>query len=191
MSGWRQWIRRFRPTRREQLVGATVMAAVIVFGGLILDVPSARRVKALEAERMVLDAAIGDLTGDLARLGVERREAEAEAERLGVGPTADHRFSSLMRGLTGIEREDNVQMVAVRPVPSPAGTAVAIEVNAPLRVLGAYLDELESSPWALTITDIHLMRNPNMGPSVAARLTIQTSQVVSGLAAAPAEKAVR
>lgn len=163
-------------------MSATAVAAVIVFGGLLLDMPSVKRVKALEVERHALDAEITLLTGELDGLAVERSQAEEEAEQLGGGALADPRFASVMRELTAIERTGEVQVVSVRPAPAASGTAVAVELNAPLRILGPYLDALERSRWALKITDLHLMRNPNAQPSISARFTVSTSETISGLA---------
>jgi len=61
-------------TRRERMVGATTIAAVIVFGGLLLDLPSVKRVKALEAERIALGGQVTGLQQDLDQLAGKRRE---------------------------------------------------------------------------------------------------------------------
>jgi hypothetical protein len=58
---------------------------------------------------------------------------------------------------------------------------VVVEVNAPLRVLGAYLDGLEESRWALRIRDLQLGRNPERVPSVTARFIVETAVAVQGL----------
>ena len=60
------------------------------------------------------------------------------------------------------------------------GTSVAIEVNAPLRILGTYLDELETSAWALRIRDLQLARNTEGAPPVSARFVVDTAVKVEG-----------
>jgi hypothetical protein len=178
-----EWLRRviaLRLTQTERVVGATSLAGVIIFGGLMLDMPTVKRAKALEAERAALNVDVAGLTVQLDQLAAQRRDVEAEAERLQSAPP-DPRASALMREITAIENQGDVQFVSVRPVPAGGdGTSVAVELNAPLRVLGIYLDGLESSRWALRIRDLQLARNPAGSPPVSARFTVDTAVKVSG-----------
>jgi hypothetical protein len=179
----RDWVRRIvalRLTSAERVVGATSLAGVIIFGGLLLDMPTVKRAKALESERAALNVEVAGLTVQLDQLAAERRTAEAEAERLESTPP-DPRASALMREITAIEKQGEVQFISVRPVPAIGeGTSVAVEINAPLRVLGTYLDDLESSRWALRIRDLQLARNPAGAPPVSARFVVDTAVAVNG-----------
>jgi hypothetical protein len=167
-------------TKAERLVGATSLAGVIIFGGLILDMPTVKRAKALDRERAALNVEVADLTVQLDQLAARRRAVEAEAKRLESAPP-DPRASALMREITAIEGRGDVQFLSIRPVPSIGdGTAVAVEVNAPLRILGPYLDELERSRWALKIRDLQLARSPEHTPPVSAKFVVDTAVKVNG-----------
>ncbi|MFZ5876410.1 MAG: hypothetical protein ACOYXU_08380 [Nitrospirota bacterium] len=169
-----------RLTKAERVVGATTLAGVLIFGGLLLDMPTVKRAKALEAERIALNVEVAGLTVELDQLAAQRRAVEDEAERLQSTPP-DPRASALMREITAIEERGEVRFLSVRPVPSVGdGTAVAVEVNAPLRTLGVYLDELERSQWALRIRDLQLARNPENVPPVSARFVVDTAVKVNG-----------
>ena len=175
-------------TRRERMVGATTIAAVIVFGGLLLDLPSVKRVKALDAERIALGGQVTGLQQDLGQLAGKRREVEEDAARF-VAPPSDPRISALMRDITGIEGRQDVEFVAVRPAPSTGNTsAVTVEMNAPLRVLGPYWEALARSRWMLLVEDVRLARNPERVPSVSVRFTVSTPFVVRGLVTAESGK---
>jgi hypothetical protein len=92
-----------------------------------------------------------------------------------------------MHAITAIEEKGEVQFVSVRPVEAVGdGTSVAVEVNASLRVLGAYLDELEQSRWAIRIRDLQLARNPERMPPVSARFVLDTPVSVNGFGRAGA-----
>lgn len=185
---WAARLSTLRLTRRERLVGATTIAAVIVFGGLLLDLPSVKRVKALEAERIALAGQVTGLQQDLDQLAAKRQEAEEQAARF-LAPPSDPRISALMREITGIEGRQDVEFVAVRPAPSTENaSAVTVEMNAPLRVLGPYWDALARSRWTLMIEDVRLARNPEKVPSVSIRFTVSTPFVVRGLATAESGK---
>jgi hypothetical protein len=164
----------------ERVVGATSLAGVIIFVGLLLDMPTVKRAKALESERASLNGEVAGLTVQLDQLAAQRRTAETEAERLQSAPP-DPRASALMREITAIEEQSQVQFVSVRPVPTVGdGTSVAVEINASLRLLGTYFDDLESSPWALRIRDLQLASNQNGGPPVSARFVVDTVAKVNG-----------
>jgi hypothetical protein len=142
--------------------------------------PTVKRAKALESERAALNLEVAGLTVQLDQLAAQRRDVEAEAERLQSAPP-DPRASALMRQITAIEKQGEVQFVSVRPMPAVGeGTSVAVELNAPLRVLGTYLDELEASRWALRIRDLQLARNPAGTPPVSARFVVDTAVKVNG-----------
>jgi hypothetical protein len=180
MTGGLRRIIALRLTKAERVVGATSLAGVIIFGGLLLDMPTVKRAKALEGERAALNVEVAGLTVQLDQLAAQRRTAEAEAERLQSAPP-DPRASALMREITAIEERGEVQFLSVRPVPLVGeGTAVAVEVNAPLRILGTYLDELERSRWALRIRDLQLTRNPEPVPPVSAKFVVETAVRVNG-----------
>lgn len=169
-----------RLTKVERVVGATSLAGAIIFGGLLLDMPTVKRAKALEVERAALNLEVAGLTVQIDQLAAQRRAVEAEAERLQSAPP-DPRASALMRAITAIEERGEVQFLSVRPVPSVGeGTAVAVEVNATLRILGTYLDELERSRWALRIRDLQLARNPEHVPPVSAKFVVDTAVRVNG-----------
>jgi hypothetical protein len=92
-----------------------------------------------------------------------------------------------MRELTAIEDQPEVRFGSIRPVaPTSEGTAVLVEVSAPLRLLGPYLDQLEQSRWGIHIRDLQLTRNPERVPSVSARFVAETAMHVRGLEAAQA-----
>lgn len=180
MTDWVRRIVALRLTSTERVVGATSLAGVIIFGGLLLDMPTVQRAKSLESERAALNVEVAGLTVQLDQLAAQRRAAEAEAERLQSAPP-DPRASALMREITAIEKQGEVQFISVRPVPALGeGTSVAVEINAPLRVLGTYLDDLESSRWALRIRDLQLARNPAGAPPVSARFVVDTAVAVNG-----------
>jgi cell division protein FtsB len=180
MTGWMRRIVALKLTNTERVVGATSLAGVIIFLGLLLDMPTVKRAKGLEAERASLNIEVAGLTVQLDQLAAQRRSAEAEAERLQSAPPDPH-ASALMREITAIEKQGEVQFVSVRPVPAVGGgTSVAVEINAPLRLLGDYLDDLEQSRWALRIRDLQLARNPNGGPPVSARFVVDTVATVNG-----------
>ncbi len=180
MTDWVRRIVALRLTSTERVVGATSLAGVIIFGGLLLDMPTVQRAKSLESERAALNVEVAGLTVQLDQLAAQRRAAEAEAERLQSAPP-DPRASALMREITAIEKQGEVQFISVRPVPALGeGTSVAVEINAPLRVLGTYLDDLESSRWALRIRDLQLARNPGGAPPVSARFVVDTAVAVNG-----------
>lgn len=172
-----------RLTKTERVVGATSLAGVIIFGGLLLDMPTVQRAKALEAERAALNVEVAGLTVQLDQLVAQQRAVEAEAERLQSAPP-DPRASALMRAITAIEAQGEVQFISVRPVQAIGeGTSVAVEINAPLRILGSYLDELEQSRWGLRIRDLQLARNPDRIPPVSARFVVDTGVKVNGFGA--------
>ncbi len=179
----KEWVRRvvaLRLTNTERVVGATTLAGLIIFVGLLLDVPTVKRAKGLEAERAALNIEVAGLTVQLDQLAAQRRAVEAEAVRLQSAPP-DPRASTLMREITAIEKQGEVQFVSVRPLPAVGeGTSVAVEINAPLRILGAYLDQLETSRWALRIRDLQLARNPGGAPPVSARFVVDTNVQVNG-----------
>lgn len=180
MTEWMRRIVALRLTSTERVVGATSLAGIIIFGGLLLDMPTVKRAKALESERASLNLEVAGLTVQLDQLAAQRRDVEAEAERLQSAPP-DPRASALMREITAIEKQGEVQFVSVRPMPAVGeGTSVAVELNAPLRVLGAYLDDLEQSRWALRIRDLQLARNTEQVPPVSARFVVDTAVAVQG-----------
>jgi hypothetical protein len=180
MTAWLRRIVGLKLTKTERVVGATSLAGVIIFVGLLLDMPTVKRAKTLEAERAALNIEVAGLTVQIDQLGAQHRAAEAEAERLQSAPP-DPRASALMRELTAIETRGEVQFISVRPVPALGdGTSVAVEVNAPLRILGTYLDELETSGWALRIRDLQLARNAEGSPPVSARFVVDTTVKVDG-----------
>lgn len=186
MTAWLRRIVALKLTKTERVVGATSLAGVIIFVGLLLDMPTVKRAKTLEAERAALNIEVAGLTVQIDQLAAQQRAAEAEAERLQSSPP-DPRASALMRELTAIEARGEVQFVSVRPVPALGdGTSVAVEVNAPLRVLGTYLDELEVSGWALRIRDLQLARNMEGTPPVSARFVVDTTVKVDGFGTASA-----
>lgn len=169
-----------RLTKGERVVGATSLAGAIIFGGLLLDMPTVKRAKALDTERAALNVEVAGMTVQLDQLAAQHRAAEAEAERLQSVPP-DPRVSALLREITAIEQRGEVQFVSVRPVPSVGGgTSVAIEINAPLRVLGTYLDELERSRWALRVRDLQLARNQDRVPPVSAKFVVDTGITING-----------
>jgi hypothetical protein len=173
-------------TPAEQVVGATMLAGVIIFVGILVDMPTVKRAKALGLERRALSTAVAGLTEQRDQLEAQRMDVEAEAARLESTPP-DPRVSSLMRELTRIEDQPEVRFGSIRPtVPSSQGTAVLVEVSAPLKLLGPYLDQLEQSPWAIRIRDLQLTRNPERVPSVSARFVAETAVYVRGLGPAVA-----
>jgi hypothetical protein len=186
MTTWLRRVLSLRLNRSERVVGATSLAGVIIFVGLVLDVPTVNRAKALEGERAALNVEVAGLTVQLDQLAAQRRAAEVEAQRLQSAPP-DPRASALMHAITAIEEKGEVQFVSVRPVEAVGdGTSVAVEVNASLRVLGAYLDELEQSRWAIRIRDLQLARNPERMPPVSARFVLDTPVSVNGFGRAGA-----
>jgi hypothetical protein len=167
-------------TKAERLVGATSIAGLIVFGGLMLDMPTVKRAKTLDRERAALNVEVANLTVQIDQLAARRLAVEAEAKRLASAPP-DPRASALMREVTAIEGRGDVQFLSIRPVPSIGdGTALAVEVNAPLRILGTYLDELERSRWALKIRDFQLARNQERTPPVSAKFVVDTAVKING-----------
>lgn len=179
-----------RLTKTERVVGATSLAGVIIFGGLLFDMPTVKRAKTLEAERAALNVEMAGLTVQLDQLAAQQRAAEAEAERLQSAPP-DPRASALMRAITAIESQGDVQFVSVRPVQAVGdGTSVSVELNAPLRVLGDYLDTLEQSRWGLRIRDLQLARNPDRTPPVSARFVVDTAVKVNGFGTAAIGSAI-
>jgi hypothetical protein len=92
-----------------------------------------------------------------------------------------------MRELTAIEDRPEVRFGSIRPMaPTSPGTAVLVEVSAPLKLLGPYLDQLEQSRWAIRIRDLQLTRNPERVPSVSARFVAETDVHIRGLEPADA-----
>jgi hypothetical protein len=168
--------------RREQMMAATTVAALIIFLGLLLDVPSGKRVKMLQTERRALEGEIATLKSELDQLGGPVASASTESER-DQTPAVDPRFSALLGDMAAIAGRAGVEFIAVRPAPSAAGaTAAMVELNAPFRVIGSYLEELERSRWRLAIDDVHLARNQDRAASVTARFTVAAPMVLSGLA---------
>jgi hypothetical protein len=175
-----------RLTSAEQLVGATLLAGVVIFVGIVVDMPTVKRAKSLELERRALSTDIAGLTEQLDQLAAQRVEVETEAARLESTPP-DPRVSSLMRELTAIEDQPEVRFGSIRPMaPTSPGTAVLVEVSAPLKLLGPYLDQLEQSRWAIRIRDLQLTRNPERVPSVSARFVAETDVHIRGLEPADA-----
>ncbi len=170
--------------RREQMMAATTVAALIIFLGLLLDVPSGKRVKMLQTERRALEGEIATLKSELDQLGGSVASASTEAER-DQTPAVDPRFSALLGDMAAIAGRAGVEFIAVRPAPSAdGGTTAMVELNAPFRVIGSYLEELERSRWRLAIDDVHLARNQDRAASVTARFTVAAPMVLSGLATA-------
>jgi len=184
MNGW-SWLARWAPSslsRREQLMAATTVAAVIVFLGLLLDVPSAKRVKALEAERSSVETEIGALKNELNRLTELKGQGigtEGQAESL---TSKDARFSVLMRDLTTTAGRIGVDVLAIRPNATTSGgvTTLAVELKAPFRILGSYLEALEQSGWAWTVKDFHVQSDPERVSFVSARFRLSTPLVSNG-----------
>ncbi|MFZ5861696.1 MAG: hypothetical protein ACOYXR_02420 [Nitrospirota bacterium] len=172
---------RLRLTHTERVVGATVLAGMTIFVGILIDLPTVQRAKMLEGERRALTTDVAALTVQLDQLAAQRRDVEAEAARTEAAPP-DPRVSSFMREITSVEGRPEVQFGSIRPVPPSAeGTAVFVELSAPLKLLGPYLDELERSRWAIRIRDLQLTRNSEQGPSVSARFVAETPVRVRGL----------
>lgn len=184
MTSMMHRILKLRLTHTERVVGGTALAGLIIFVGILLDMPTVQRAKALDVERRALGTEVAGLTVQRDQLAAQRREVEAEALLVQAAPP-DPRVSSLMRELTAIEESPEVRFGSIKPVPpSAAGTAVAVEVSAPLKLLGPYLDELERSRWAIRIRDLQLTRNSEPGPSVSARFVAETAVPIRGLAPA-------
>lgn len=187
--GW-PWLIRvssWRPSRREQLVVALAVAAGIVFLGLLLDVPSVKRVKTLETERRALEREIATLQSELSRSGVQG-DATSPAEFHGDTASEDIRFSTLLSDLAALAERSAVDFIAVRPIAVPGKTgALEVELNAPFRVLGAYLNALEQSRWRLTINNIRLGRDSEHATLVSARFTAASPTVLLGLATSVSE----
>ena len=178
----------WRPSRREQLVAAMAIAAGIVFLGLLLDVPSVKRVKMLETERRVLE-------GEIATLQNERNQFSgqgAAATSAGSHEDTVHedmRLSTLLSDMAALADRNGVEFIAVRPIAAPGRTgALEVELNAPFRVLGAFLHALEQSPWSLTIANLHLGRSSEHATLVSARFTATSPTVLLGLATSPSER---
>jgi hypothetical protein len=176
----------WRPSRREQLVVALAIAAGIVFVGLLLDVPSVKRVKMLETERRALEGEIATLQNELSQSGGQRPAtitANVHEETVN-----DARLSALLRDMAALAERSGVDFIAVRPtaVSGRAG-ALEVELSAPFRVLGAYFSALEQSRWRLTVGNVHLGQSSEHATLVSARFTVVSPTVLLGLATNPPE----
>ena len=177
----------WHPSRREQLVVALAVAVGIVFVGLLLDVPSVKRVKMLENERRALEGEIATLQSELSRSGVQG-DVTSPTEFHGDTANEDIRFSTLLRDLAALAERSGVDFIAVRPAAVPGRTgALEVELNAPFRVLGAYLNALERSRWRLTVDNVHLGRDSEHATLVSARFTVAGPTGLLGLATSVSE----
>jgi len=176
-----------RLSRREQLVVAMTVAAGIVFLGLLLDVPSVKRVKMLETERRVLEGEIATLQNELNRFGGQRTTATSAGSHEDT-VHEDMRLSALLSDMAALADRSGVEFIAVRPIAVTGRTgALEVELNAPFRVLGAYLNALDQSPWSLTIANLHLGQSSEHATLVSARFTATSPTVLLGLAISPSE----
>ncbi len=186
----KQWLIRissWRPSRREQLVVALAVAAGIVFVGLLLDVPSVKRVKMLETERRALEGEIATLQNELDRSGGQAAATIAAQSRGNMVPE-DTRLSALLRDMAALAERSGVDFIAVRPSAVLGRTgALEVELNAPFRVLGAYLNALEESRWRLTIDNVHFGRDSERVTLVSARFTVVSPTALLGLATSASE----
>jgi hypothetical protein len=184
---WLIRVSSWRPSRREQLVAAMTVAAGIVFLGLLLDVPSVKRVKILETERRALEGEISTLQNELNQFSGQGAAATS-ADSHGDPVREDMRLSALLSDLAALADRNGVEFIAVRPIAVTGRTgALEVELNAPFRVLGAYLNVLEQSPWSLTIANLHLGQSSEHATLVSARFTVTSPTVLLGLAITPSE----